>query len=80
VVREKECSVDEIEGLADRLAEQITKGLGVRSAWALKAALDAGDADGVAGVIVFTIPAKCKDHVDVSFTIGTVDITTRWSA
>lgn len=69
-----------LELLAQRLGEKILAGLGPRSQWALRTALDAMDTDGVAGVLVVTVPAKCKERLDVSFTVGTVDVISRWGA
>ena len=69
---------DGLEALGKRLAERIIQGLGTRSAWALRAAVDAGETPDIAGIIVIKVPPKNSDRLDITFTIGTVDVTTRW--
>lgn len=56
----------------------LAAGLGARSRWALKAAADAAGTEGIGGVLVIQIPPKGKDHCEMSFTIGTVEVTTKW--
>jgi hypothetical protein len=70
----------ELKELADRVALVIVKGLGSRSRWALRTSLDAVETDGIAGICVVKIPPKSKDFIDVTFTVGDVDIISRWSA
>lgn len=71
----------EVRQLADRLAEMLlSRGVGGRSRWALRTALDAAETGGVAGMMCIAISGKGKDHLDVSFTVGEVDLITRWSA
>lgn len=68
----------ELQDLARRVGEVIIRGLGTRSTWALRTALDAAETEGVAGMCVMKIPAKSKEFVDVTFTIGRVDLISRW--
>jgi hypothetical protein len=70
----------ELRILGDRLSELIAEGLGSRSTWALRAAIDAAQSKDVAGVLVIKIPPNTKDRLDVTFTIGVVDVISRWSA
>lgn len=56
----------------------ILKGMGQRSRWALRTSLDAADTEGVAGICVLRIPPKEKDYIDVTFTVGAVDVVSRW--
>lgn len=52
--------------------------VGARSRWALNAAADAAGTEGIAGCLVVQIPSHCSDYVDVIFTIGTVEMVSRW--
>lgn len=70
---------DELTQLANRLAEIIVRGLGTRSQWALRTALDAADTEGIAGLAVLRVPPKNKDFIDITFTVGTVDVISRWA-
>jgi hypothetical protein len=70
---------EELDALATRLGDQVRAGLGTRSRWALRAALDAAEAEGIAGVLVLQISPKVKDHPEVQFTIGDVELISRWS-
>lgn len=70
---------EELEQLAERMGELIRRGMGARSRWALRAALDAAEVDGVAGLVTLNVPAR-KARCDVSFTIGTVEVVQRWEA
>lgn len=64
--------------LAEALGNLIMKGLGTRSAWALETALRAAETEGITGVCVVQIPAKNKDYAEITFTVGTVDVVSRW--
>lgn len=69
---------DELQHLAQELGEMVLAGLGVRSRWALRTAIDAARTEGISGVLVVTVPAKERDYCEVSFTVGIVDIIERW--
>lgn len=69
---------DELNDLARRLGERILAGLGTRSRWALRTSLDAAETEGVVGIMVLRIPPKTKDYLDVTFTVGQVDVVSRW--
>lgn len=68
------------QALAEQLGLALMKGMGARSRWALKAAIEAADTEGLGGVCVLMIPTKTKDYIDVTFTCGTVDVISRWGA
>jgi hypothetical protein len=70
----------ELRELAERAALAIIKGMGPRSRWAMRTSLDALDTEGVGGICVVKIPPKSKDFIDVTFTVGDVDVISRWSA
>lgn len=72
--------VDELERLALKVANLVRHGMGVRSKWALRAALDAAETEGVAGLLLLKIPSKSKDLPDASFCIGQVDVVQRWGS
>lgn len=59
--------------LTELLAE-----LGARSRFALSTAVDAARTEGIAGVLVVKFPPRSKDHPECQFTIGTVDVISRW--
>lgn len=61
------------------MAKVIAAGMGSRSRWALNAAAEAAGTEGIAGVVVIKIPAKGKDYVDITFTIGMVEVVSRWA-
>ena len=62
------------------LAEVIgPQGLGARSRWALTAAAEAAKTEGIGGILVVRIPPKGKELVDMSFTIGKVEVISRWA-
>lgn len=68
----------ELQTLAERLAGMILRGMGTRSRWALRTSLDAAETEGVAGICVLRIPPKERDRIDVTFTVGNVDVVSRW--
>lgn len=71
----------ELRELAELLAEAlVASGLGGRSRWALRTALDAARTDGIAGMLCLAVPPRPNDRMDVSFIIGPVDVITRWGA
>lgn len=70
----------ETEGVLALLGKITGGGIGSRSQFALRTAADAAGTEGIGGVIVIKIPPKCKDYVDVDFTIGVVEVVSRWSA
>lgn len=61
------------------LARIIDAGVPARSRWALVAAAEAARTEGIGGVLVIKIAPKSKDYVDISFTIGMVEIVNRWT-
>lgn len=67
----------ELAQLATLLSETVLRGMGPRSMFALKVGLEAAQVEGITGVVSLKIPAKQKDYIDVIFTAGPVDITTR---
>lgn len=69
------------EQQANLLALQkiIDSGVGARSRWALNAAAEAARTEGIAGILVLKIPPKGKDYVDITFTIGQVEVVSRWT-
>lgn len=58
---------DELEQLAVDLTRIILKGLGARSKWALKTAIDAAGTEGVSGICTLHIPVRAKDEVELVF-------------
>lgn len=72
--------VDELEKLAVKVADLVRHGMGVRSKWALRAALDAAETEGIAGVLALKIPSKNKEQPDVIFCVGQVDVVQRWGS
>jgi hypothetical protein len=68
----------ELDELAQKLAETILRGLGTQSKWALRTALDAAGTEGIPGHLSVRIPPRVKDYLDIRFTVGQVDIITRW--
>jgi hypothetical protein len=71
---------EELETLALKIADFVRHGMGSRSKWALRAALDAAETEGVAGVLALKIPSKGKDQPDVMFCVGSVDLVQRWGS
>lgn len=71
---------DELEALAERMARLVRAGMGSRSRWALRAALDAAETDGIAGVLSLKLQSKPKDQPDVMFCVGTVEVIQRWGS
>lgn len=71
---------DELETLASKIADLVRHGMGSRSQWALRTALDAAETEGVAGVLSLQLPGKCKEQPEVMFTIGTVELVQRWGS
>lgn len=66
------------EAIAARMAKLVGGGLGTRSRWALETALSAVEAESVGGFLIFEIPSRTKDRVEVHFTAGRCDVVTRW--
>lgn len=65
--------------VAARITGLVADGkLGTRSRWALETALEAAEAESVSGVLIFQIPSRVKDRLEVHFTAGTCDVVTRW--
>lgn len=61
------------------LARIIEAGVPARSRWALNAAAEAAITEGIGGILVVQIPPKGKDLVDITFTIGMVEVVSRWA-
>lgn len=70
----------QLEALASNLGQMVLKGLGQRSRWALRTTLDAARTDGIAGVCVLRIGTREKDFTDITFTVGSVEITHHWKS
>lgn len=70
----------ELEYLALKVANLVRHGMGARSKWALRAALDAAETEGIAGMLMLKIPSKPKDLPDVAFCIGPVELVQRWGS
>lgn len=64
--------------LQDKISELLSRSTGPRSRWALQTAIAAAETEGVAGVFIVKIPPRSKDYLDVTFTVGTVDVISRW--
>lgn len=60
---------EELQQLAEGLGNLILAGMGSRSRWALRWALDAAHTDGISGVLRVTIPANPKDRCDIGFEV-----------
>jgi hypothetical protein len=69
----------QLDELTNKLGEILGGGMGQRSKWALNSAHDASKTDGITGMLVIKIPSRSKDHVDISFTCGLVEVVSRWS-
>jgi hypothetical protein len=70
----------ELVSLTEGLGAVLGSGLGVRSRWALRTAIDAARSDGISGVLVVKIPAKGAEFCDVNFTVGSVELVERWGS
>lgn len=69
---------DELRKLAEELGMMILKGLGQRSRWALFTGLETGRREGCFGVMTIGFPAKCRDYLEIGFTVNAAEVTTRW--
>ena len=68
----------ELSRLADGLSGLVRAGLGQKSRWALKTALSAAETEGIGAVLVVRIPPKSKDHIDLDFQPGSVEVLYTW--
>lgn len=64
---------NELQLLAEGLGKLILAGMGSRSRWALRAALDAANTEGVGGVLHVKIPTTSKDRCDAGFKVDEDD-------
>lgn len=71
---------NDLERLADGFSTMIMKGLGSRSQFALRTSIDADHSEGITGACVLWIPSRFADRLDVTFTIGDVELLSRWEA
>lgn len=71
---------DELEKLAVEFANLVRQGMGDKSVWALKTALEASRVDGLSGILSLKIPGRLKDQPDAIFCLGSVDMVYRWGS
>lgn len=68
----------ELVGSVHTLSELLLRGMGSRSEFHLRVAMEAASREGVGGVIAIQIPSKGKGLAECVYTTGVVEISARW--